>query len=124
MSARRRRGVTGWVRSLRTWHQVGIFLAAAAGLGSVAVATVGSFERQYGIGATHFGFARTVEVADSFQDLKAWQLFADIRRLKRSLYDLGTPATDRDRDRFEDLKDQLAKTEAEYARITKKREHP
>lgn len=119
----KRRGFGGWLSRLKGWQLIVSFLAAAAGLGSVVLATVSSVERRSGIVAAQFGFARTTEVADSFQDLKAWQLYSDIRRLKRSLFDLGPPTTERDRERFDDLNTQLLTVQAEYDRISKKRAH-
>lgn len=118
---KRRGGFGGWLSRLRGWQLVISFVLAAGGLGSVVLATVSSIERRAGIVASQFGFARTVDVSDSVQDLKAWQLYSDIRRLKRSLFDLGTPTTERDRERFDDLSGQLITVQAEYDRINKKR---
>lgn len=121
MSPSRRRGLGGWLARLEGWKLVVSFIAAAIGLGTVVLGTISSLERKSGLVAAQFGFARTTEVADSFQDLKAWQLYSDIRRLKRSLFDLGTPSTERDRERFDDLTAQLITVQAEYDRISKKR---
>lgn len=121
---RRRRGLGGWLSRLKTWHQVMVFLIATAGLGSVLTTAAGSFERQYGIWARHFGFARTVDVTVAFEDLKQWQLYSDLRRIKRALYDLGQPTTDRERERFEDLSNQLVEIQAEYNRLRHKKAPP
>ena len=117
MSQRRRNGLGGWLSRLKTWQQVGIFLGLTGAVGTA----VTSFERQYGVVAENFGFARSLDVADSVQDLKAWQLYSDIRRVKRQVFDMGTPNTERDRERFEDLANQLATMQVEYDRISKKR---
>lgn len=117
----RRNGFGGWLSRLKGWQLVISFTVAAAGLGSLVLAAISGLERQTGLVATQFGFARTVEVADSFQDLKSWQLYSDIRRLKRGIYDIGTPSTERDRELLNDLNTQLLTTQAEYDRITLKR---
>jgi outer membrane murein-binding lipoprotein Lpp len=106
---------------LKGWQLIISFTVAAAGLGSVVLAGISSVERRSGIVAAQFGFARTTEVSESFSDLKQWQLYSDIRRLKRSIFDLGPPTTDRDRERFDDLSSQLITVQAEYDRISKKR---
>lgn len=118
--AKPRSGLGGWLSRLEGWKLVVSFTAAAIGAGTFVLAAVGSIERRTGLAAEHLGFAREVTVTDSFQDLKAWQLYSDIRRLKRALFDLGTPSTDRERELFSDLSAQLVVVQAEYDRITKK----
>ena len=66
---------------------MGIFLGLTGALGTALT----GFERQYGIVAENFGFARTVDVSTSIEDLKAWQLFSDLRRVKRQIFDMGQP---------------------------------
>jgi hypothetical protein len=106
-----------WIAQLSGWKLIFGFIAAAVAGGTAVLGTFSSLERQYGIIAAHMGWARTVEVTDSVQDLKAWQLYSDIRRIKRSIYDAGTPTTERERERFEDLQAQLTTVQAEYERI-------
>lgn len=118
---RSRKGIGGWLAHLEGWKLILGFIATAIGLGTVVLGTISSLERKSGLVAAQFGFARTTEVADSFSDLKQWQLYSDIRRLKRAIFDLGTPTTERDRERFEDLSTQLITVQAEYDRISKKR---
>jgi hypothetical protein len=111
--------VGGWVSRLATWKQVLLFVGVAGSLGWSLWTGLSGLERQTGLMAGNFGWARTDDVTASIQDLKAWQLYSDIRRIKRAIYDMGQPTEVRERERFEDLQTQLTTIQTEYDRITK-----
>lgn len=117
---RKRGGVGGWVSRLTTARQAWLFVGLAAGAGSILWGGLAGLERRTGILAEQFGFARAVEVADSVGELQAWQLYTSIRSIRRQIADMGPPKTEKDRERFDDLTEQLGKAQAAYDRLLDK----
>lgn len=107
-----------WVTKLKTWQIVAAFLVAAGTLGSLTLGAAGELERNYGIIAGYFGFARVVSVSDSIEDLKMWQLYSDIRRIKN---EIGRAQRDSREEQVVELSDQLAEYKNEYDRLRRKR---
>lgn len=110
-----------WYSNLPRWQQGFTFIGGMFVAGTTIVSTGAFIERRAGIIAEHFGFARTVTVRESVDNLKAWQLYSDIRRLDRQIVAFGVPDDEIEATLLKDLKDQLAVIQHEYDRITKKK---
>jgi phosphoenolpyruvate carboxylase len=144
MSARRRSGFGGWISRLEGWKLVAVFVASAVTAGTLVLGGFTSFERQYGILAANFGFARQVSVAKDIKELKVetkqettkilsevqriqlWQLYDQIKRTQRNIDNLKEKKTltPIEREQLQDFGTQLSEATKDYQKLVEKVKGP
>jgi len=135
----RRRGLSGWVGSLKPWHQLLAFfgaLAVAVTAFNYGVGWVGGIERHYGFLARWLGWAprsfvqaeitahKTEHTASEAKVLRRLDtvdlrlVYSEIRRLQREQERLRVLPGEKQR--LEDVTTELADAVADYQAIKKK----
>jgi hypothetical protein len=140
----RRRGFGGWISRLEGWKLIVVFIASAVTAGTLVLGGFTSFERQYGILAANFGFARQVSVAKDIKELKVetkqettkilsevqriqlWQLYDQIKRTQRNIDNLKEKKTltPIEREQLQDFGSQLAEATKDYQKLVEKVKGP
>lgn len=140
MSPSRRSGLGAWLSRLKGYQLVLGFLGLSITVGTAVVAGLTGFERRYGVAATNFGLARTVDVKRDLRALRTetkddnrkiisevqrvqlWQLYDQVKRTQRNIDNLKEKAvlTAVEREQLQDFSIQLTEATKDYLKLVEK----